>query len=477
MRGPRSTAVFLAPCVGFLALADIAPVGSTAVVYLITWGLLTPKAIPALLVLAASVQDATGFSNRWSYIAFLVLGCVFLVKNVIGRTLSGSLVLSTPGTKRLVTVAALGAGTVAYGVSVSLINDILGGPDQDPGRPAAAIGALMMLMLLTGVLASLRANRDVHLRRRVVVAAWLGLANILLVTAAQIALGPFTGHSEFGVTVIRSATQLTESSALGIPRLTGTLVHPNSLPLFATLLAMVAIIMRPGGRPPWGLGIVVLVAGGVAGVLALSKAGIALAVMTAAVFFWVRWGWRSAIGPLVLGGCLVLANVNWSTWGAALRFGWGSDSYRDQAWRAVLSDLTVRDWIFGTGLAHWPVFFQRRLGVALIDPHNVVLSVSGTFGLVGLGFYGFLLVSLLRVALTTRTDSSRIAALFLAGLLFGKDLVTVPSLLSNTTSSYLVWLILGTSLLSAAARPRAPSYHGSTSRIGCQTGPLGQRGA
>jgi hypothetical protein len=194
---------------------------------------------------------------------------------------------------------------------------------------------------------------------------------------------------------------------------------------------------------------VYVIAGGAAVLLSLSKAllgyyGLAVLVLlryaagrlaTALVVF------AAAAGLLLFASTqlyqLVLAVFRWQEGGL------GS---RQFAWLAVFRELQPLDWIFGVGLSAWPVFFEKHVGIALSDPHSLPLSVAGTFGLVGVLFYGLLVTTLLRSLWRARDDTDRVAIYLLLLLFLLKDLVSIPAVLGNTPLTFLVWLLLGLSI-------------------------------
>lgn len=104
------------------------------------------------------------------------------------------------------------------------------------------------------------------------------------------------------------------------------------------------------------------------------------------------------------------------------------------------------DWIFGVGVSAWPEFFQQQVGIPLSDPHSVVLSIPGTFGLVGILFYVMLLSLFANRFRPDAADERRLAVYLLLLLFLGKDLVSIPVLIGNTPLTFLIWLILGLAL-------------------------------
>jgi hypothetical protein len=131
---------------------------------------------------------------------------------------------------------------------------------------------------------------------------------------------------------------------------------------------------------------------------------------------------------------------------AVFRWQEGGLGSRQFAWLAVFRELQPLDWVFGIGLSAWPVFFEKHVGIALSDPHSLPLSVAGTFGLVGVLFYGLLVATLVGALWRARNDAERAAIYLLLLLFLVKDLVSIPAVLGNTPLTFLVWLLLGLSI-------------------------------
>jgi hypothetical protein len=97
--------------------------------------------------------------------------------------------------------------------------------------------------------------------------------------------------------------------------------------------------------------------------------------------------------------------------------------------------------VFGTGIAYWPVFLERTVGFSLSDPHTWVLSIPGTYGLIGIAFYGLLGLFLFNSARQT-SGYLRSVAIGLACMFFIVDASSIPYVIGNTPITMMIWAAL-----------------------------------
>jgi len=271
----------------------------------------------------------------------------------------------------------------------------------------------------------------------------LGVATIQAVYTPTFLSSPL-GFQEIGY-----AAQLIVPTAVGFPRITGTFLTPNGFALAMALLMLLVPAIRGGKITSWQYVVAWISLGGILSLLSFSKALGLFFVLTAWIALFQLLSWKRAltllgtvalavwIGLVLLPDTLpVLTDV------LRITVGFSGDSFRAQAWSLALSDFYWGDWLFGTGLAYWPIFFEGHMGVALADPHTWILSVPGSFGLPGLLLYIFVAYSLVRMMRRSSGEHRLVAAVMLV-LLFVKDLFSIPSLLGNTPLTFLVWVIIG----------------------------------
>jgi hypothetical protein len=160
--------------------------------------------------------------------------------------------------------------------------------------------------------------------------------------------------------------------------------------------------------------------------------------------------WLVIVGGSLLAGGAVIAIVkspDLIQLGAELFRVQSSLGYRGIAWSATVSEFGFSDWLIGTGLASWPVFFEKYAGVPLADPHSWLLSIPGTFGLPGILYYTLVFITLAGAWKSAKDERGcRVAITLLILLVFVRDLVAVPVLLGNTPLAFLVWLAMAIAL-------------------------------
>lgn len=410
-----------------------------------------PRLAPYFLVMVATIQDAAGLSYDWWYGTFLIVGIpiiVYRIAKASQRTCMTSTMSKGFASARLLLVLA--GVVIVYGVLNSELNALLGGAMQSARRPPLAVGALMLFMASVGYAAAATIFEDPAGLVRFRTALLLAITNGVAIALAQLVIGPSAFASHLGRSVIDASAQLDVATTLGFPRITSTYITPNGFALGTALLLLLWLPLRKNatvGRQ------FVLAFGGVGvlvSVLALSKA--MLTYFVVALFFLLA----AAIGTsaTLIFAVLALAATAIALWNlpvgaqaleVALRVpSSGGLGYRSEAWGAVLAHFTATDWIFGTGLSHWPKFFNEAMGVPLADPHTYILSIPGTFGFVGALFYAWVFALLLKSL--RKRGQERPLVLCLLLLFFGKDLVSIPYILGNTPLTFLIWLLLTMSL-------------------------------
>lgn len=155
-----------------------------------------------------------------------------------------------------------------------------------------------------------------------------------------------------------------------------------------------------------------------------------------------------ALGGVALIGFVYLATSGiaaklWNV--ASLAFRWrGMDNLGERAktWSAVINEFSWKEWILGTGLSHWPELFARYEKTPSTDPHSFLLSIPGTFGIVGIIFY-LAIAYILFKSLGDKLVWKKIIAVCLILIIFVRDLFAIPLFLHNSPMSYLIWLNLG----------------------------------
>lgn len=445
-----SPAAVLGVAFVFYALAFVAPFSSMdAALFLLAVAFFGQRLRPYLLLLAASVQDAPGLAYLWSYICFAGVGALLLAESAL-RPPAGRVAGLGPIERLVVMAVAL----VVYGVGIAWANDALGGYPQSGDRPFAVVAALTILMILSGHFS--REVLDAHPsnRRLLGVLAIIALVHALAIGLMQIPFGQEIYRSGTNLAQVEATKQLVEAGAIGFARINGPFLSPNTFGYTILLFAVIAAATL-FDRAPWRIAVVYVVAGAAAVLLSMSKAVLGYYGLGGlALSYYVIGGKRTAL--LALAALIALPFLLSSDFAQlafdVFRVQEGTLGTRQFAWSAAIENLHLVDWLSGIGVGAWPVFFERYVGEAMADPHALLLSLPGTYGLMGVVFFVLLVVTVLRAPVAgEQLPARRLGKALLVLLLLVKDLASIPSVLGNTAVTFLVWLLLG--LVMASPRP------------------------
>jgi hypothetical protein len=434
-----------------------------------------PVTAPYLLLTASAIQDAPGQAGLWWYASAILLGTV-----VIFNELPAMLRFLQTRDGRLVKLALVsGLALVAYAAAASFIYDSTEIYPQSDDRQYGVVSAAMIFMMTAGVATAL------NLARR----GWDGgplkfsilflLAHALMAIVLQMQIGPAFLASEAGREVIADAAQLNQATDLGFARVHGTYLTPNGFALAYVLLLLVLAVRRQ--TEPVSLRAFVVFATASIGLsaVALSKSMLSFSVLTSLVMALQVYGHRAKNSLMariaILAGVVSAVSIvifallnNQELLAHAFRFApeeATESSYRALAWSLVVEKFDWTAWVFGTGLSHWQVLFDSELPFRLSDPHSYLLSIPGTFGVLGVLLFSALIAVLARVAIKSR-GSRRVLAISLLILFLVKDLVSIPYILGNTPITLLIWVLLTmvlspeiTAVASVAAEPMPAAPH------------------
>jgi|GEM_PF-5549925 len=430
--------VLLSAHLGALTSADAAVVAVVSAIIL-------PRYAVFLLLLIASLQDAPGLAGGWWYVAFVGTGGVVIARGIVLFGRRSSSIHSGTSTR------LLGATLVvaAYGLALSFVGDTYLDLAQDPDRSYVVVGGLIAFNVVCAWFSIVEfheaqlAHRAIHLTLLII------LANAVVVALIQISVNPAFFASSTSAVYFEGTNQLTTVTGLGVARITGTFSTPNGFALAMVMLLIIGLAAFKRNRVPMAYtGVFVAVAIGVS-VLALSKAMTGFAIICASALVLgigirspaVRYGVIafSALGLVLMFDTILSREVLESFRVGAISF--SEVTYRNLAWSATLDGLELSHWVFGTGLSHWPVFFEENVGFRLSDPHTFVLSYPGTFGLVGVGLFGWVILQLVH-RYQSVDGIGRCVIICLLALLLLKDAVSIPYLLGNTPMTWFVWVLL-----------------------------------
>ena len=410
------------------------------VVVALASAVLRPPLIPYLLFVIAGFQDAKGLSGFWWYGGTAMLGCVTLLVN--GGGLPKPLLHGRREYRDLATFALL---VIVYALVSSYVQRWFGIHEQASTREPIVVGLLAVAMLMFGSAAWERVSADPRAERRICTVFWLMFLNGLGVSIARLSYGYQSFVSVAGAEGMEAGgEQLFEDTPLGFPRMTGTYLTPIGFAMYIGYLLL--LWQAAKGEQPVRSRFVLLycLAGLVLALTSLSKDMAIFFVITSLGFAAVRV--RALVPVLVVAVSLAIVGAAYVGGDAileAFRFesGTSEESYRAMTWSAILDTFTWTDWVFGTGIAYWPVFLERTVGFSLSDPHSFLFSIPGTYGLVGVAFY-LILALFLYAAFRGTRSYLRMVALALATMFFIVDATSIPYVIGNTPITMLIWAAL-----------------------------------
>jgi hypothetical protein len=410
------------------------------VVVALASALLRPPLIPYLLFLVAGFQDAKGLSGNWWYGGTVALGCATLLVN--GGRLPEPLQHGRRDYRDLAGFALL---VIVYAVASSYVQRWFGIHEQASTREPIVVGLLAVAMLTFGSAAWESISADPRAERRICAVFWLTFLNGLAVSIARLFFGYQSFVSVAGAAGMEAGgEQLFEDTPLGFPRMTGTYLTPIGFAMYIGYLLLLWQAMKREQSVRSRFVLLYCFVGLVLALTSLSKGMAIFFVITSLAFATVRA--RLLVPVVLVAASLVLVGVAYVGGDAileAFRFESGTsvESYRAVAWSAILNTFKWTDWVFGTGIAYWPVFLQRTVGFSLSDPHSYLFSIPGTYGLAGMAFY-LMLALFLYAAFRRATGYLRMVAVALATMFFVVDATSIPYVIGNTPITMLIWTAL-----------------------------------
>jgi hypothetical protein len=410
--------------------------------------LLRPSLIPYLLLVVAGFQDAKGLSGNWWYGGTVVLGCATLLMK--GGQLPAPLRDGRRGFRDLAAFAVL---LVLYAVVSSYAQRWFGIHEQASSREPIVVALLALAMLMFGTAVWDAISADPRAESRICAVFWVMFVNGLAVSIARVFLGYQSFVSLAGQAGMEAGgEQLFAPTPLGFPRMTGTYLTPIGFAMYIGYLLVLWQAAKRAQSIRSRFVLVYCVVGLILALMSLSKDMAVFFVLTSVAFATVRG--RLLVPVVLVAASVVLIGVGYI--GAdsileAFRFDTGisGESYRALAWSAILDKFTWSDWVFGTGIAYWPVFLERTVGFSLSDPHSFLFSIPGTYGVAGVAFY-LTLALFLYTAYRRNTGYLRVVAVALATMCFVVDASSIPYVIGNTPITMLIWTALSGLGISAA---------------------------
>lgn len=430
----RKYIIFMA-CIVELFFADIAPFSNwDGLLVGVVMAVALPYLAPYLLVIISTLQDAPGISGVGWYVGFTIVGLLVIFAG-------WNAYLFKSRKKYIIDLLFISLAVVIYAIFSSLIQQWLGYP-QAASRLPILVGGLMLFMIFVGIsICSMFENEKKDI---VVTFLCLVLGHSVIVSLLQ-TIDPTFFHSVAGIIEINKSQQLSIATAFGFPRITGTYLTPNGWAYCNILLLLLALRLHYVGADITRKGLLVFFVVSIFfATMAFSKALLIFVLLSSCLMYWQI----KRLEALVVGvavwtfGMISFYTIDFSALASAFRLDKVSyDSYRYEMWYAILSQFDLQDWLFGVGLGYWPIFFQTYLGIPESDPHSILLSIPGTFGVLGVFLYAFLLVALIRLYVTG-SGFNKSLTLILFILFFVKDIISYPYFLGNTPLTALIWALL-----------------------------------
>lgn len=443
----------------YFFLAFVGPLSQFAALgYALGMALILPQYRPYLLLLVVSVQDAPGQADPSVYGGVLGITAMMLFTALLDPSLrTGAKSHEDRAFTRLVLIAL---ALVVYGLVSSWLQIRFQLHEQMEDRPWYILGGLMALMIVAGFLANRMLLNDPLCSIRLRTVCILTLGNILFITLGQTVKGPYFGASGQGIAVISKLFELMDGGSRGMARLTGPFLSPNTLAMLPSLYLLLYLRGSRAERISNTYLLSFVLVGLCVSVLGGARSMFGFYVLSSGLLVWTQSPQR-AITLGVLAIPVVLAvGIPWDELLQLMRFqdvdSLQSLGMRGAYWNACLHNLTREQWLFGSGLSHWPVFLKYYVGYPGADPHSWVLSMAGSFGSLGILFYLYLGYTLLKRGLFAE-QRFRAISLCLILLLLGRDLANVQYVINNHAMGALYWIAISSAFVPAEVVPTESS--------------------
>lgn len=400
--------------------------------------LIFPQWRPCILLMVLSVQDAPGQVVPYDYLGVAGISGLMLLKAALQRT-SDNVSAEIREFRGLLRFALV---IVVYAVFNSAVQHRFGFHEQSATRPYPVIGALMAMMMMTGYLAYRELAADPMSAVRVKTVSVCILGHIFFIIACQILFGPLFGSSPQGAEEMKQLFQMMDGGSRGLARLTGPFLSPNLLASVPGIFMLIilryqksdAISVRFIGAF-FVVGMAAAFAGGARTMFVFYLAG--TAAMT-----WTRSPKHTLIAGMMAFPMIFVVDIPWSEVLQMMRLkDLQSLGVRGELWQSSLHLMDWKDWTFGFGLTHFPVFCKSNLGYYGSDPHNWILSASQMFGVLGLLFYVVLIRVLLKKSFSM-SKKERAIAITLLLFFVGREFGNTQYVLNNHPLCCLYWIAI-----------------------------------
>ncbi|MCA9049076.1 MAG: hypothetical protein KDA89_10140 [Planctomycetaceae bacterium] len=415
--------------------------------------LILPAWRPYLMLLVMSVHDAPGQADPSIYVSVAGIAGMMLATGAITR--NGS-VIESPDDRRFRYLAMGGVMLALIGIVGSWVHQRFGLHQQLEDRPFPVVGGLIALMILIGMLCHRALERDPWLTVRLKTICVIAVTQILVMALLQLAFGPTFGASPAGLHAIATRLELLEGGERGVARLTGPFLSPNTL---AILPAFFMLLYLRAGRTVIISGAFILTfftVGMTLSALGAARSMFLYYIMATGALMWTRSPQRVLLLAVCCLPLLLMMDLPVDDILRSMRLqnleSIEALGTRGLYWQCTLNNLTWQDWLLGFGLSHWPVFFQYYTGSMASDPHNWIMSMGGTYGILGLSYYCWIGWLLFKRSLSGSKKLRATSACLLL-MYFGRDLANTQYLVNNHPMTVLYWMALGTAFSFGCVHP------------------------
>jgi hypothetical protein len=341
------------------------------------------------------------------------------------------------------TLVFMALALVTYGIGISAVNSWFDFFEQSATRPYYVVGGLMGTMILSAYFSHQNICEDPFAVTRLRAVVICILVHIFMIAGLQSVYGPMFGASPQGAAAIVQLDQVMNPGERGLGRLRGPFLSPNTLAMVPLMYMLMLLRTRRSGTIPVSFIVGFFCAGISAAALGGARTMFVFYLAATAAMAWTRSPGKTLGVAVMAAPLLLLVRIPWDEILVIMRLNnLQSLGVRGRMWQVCVDSTSQFEWLFGVGLAHFPVLFGRLLGITVSDPHNWILSVGGMFGCFGLLFYMFMAARLLQ-----RTVSSdkieQVIAVSLVLFLLCRDLANTQYVLNNHPLCCLYWMSIG----------------------------------
>lgn len=400
--------------------------------------LIFPQWRPCILLMVLSVQDAPGQVVPYDYLGVAGISGLMLLKAALQRTSDNV----SPQVRQFRGLLRFALVIVVYAVFNSAVQHRFGFHEQSATRPYPVIGGLMAMMMVTGYLAYRELAADPMSAVRVKTVSVCILGHIFFIIACQVLFGPLFGSSPQGAEEMKQLFQMMDGGSRGLARLTGPFLSPNLLASVPGLFMLIILRYQKSDSISIRFIMAFFVVGMAAAVAGGARTMFVFYIAGTAAMTWTRSPKHTLIVGMMAIPLVFLVDIPWGDILQMMRLkDLQSLGVRGELWQASLHLMDWKDWTFGFGLTHFPVFCRSNLGYYGSDPHNWILSASQMFGVLGLLFYVVLIRVLLKKSFSV-SRKERAIAITLLLFFVGREFANTQYVLNNHPLCCLYWIMI-----------------------------------